>query len=139
MTRDYTFPQLMQLTSRFHFLIALGLPGSGTAPFSKYIQFQCNCGLFWKRCACHHALLLGTRLQKKSGGFDAKIVRRRIPSRVGLGKRGKERAKEYCRLARPLCPPKLSAGPHSEGVKEAVRRLHARLDSGEPRWRAPRR
>ncbi len=29
-TRHYTFPQLMQPTSRFHFLVALGLPGSDT-------------------------------------------------------------------------------------------------------------
>jgi hypothetical protein len=96
-TRHYTFPQLMQLTSRFHFLVALGLPGSETKPFSKYsdIQFQCNCGLFWRRCACPHALLLGTYLKKISGGFEAKVVIRKIPSRVGLGKKGKEKAKEF--------------------------------------------
>jgi hypothetical protein len=112
-TQNYTFPQLMQLTSRFHFLasVALGLPGSDTKPgpfkFSKYLQFQCsNCALrlFWRWCAaCPHALLLGTNLKKTSGGFkfDAKVVRRKIPSRVGLCKKGKEKAKEYCHLGKP--------------------------------------
>jgi hypothetical protein len=110
-TRNYTFPQLMQLTSRFHFLVTLGLPGSDTKPFSKYIQFQCNCGLFWRRCARPLALLLWTYLKKTSGGFEAKVVRRKIPSRVGLCKKGMEVAKEYCRLARPACPPKLRTTP----------------------------
>jgi hypothetical protein len=82
----------MQLTSRFHFLVTLELPGSETKPFSKYIQSQCNCGLFWRRCACPHALLLGTYVKKISDGFEAKVVRRKISSWVGLGKKGKEKA-----------------------------------------------
>ena len=102
------FNQLMELCSRFHFLVALGLPGSDTKAFSKHIQFQCNCAQFWRRCACHHALMLGTYLKKSSGGFEAKsVTQKRIPSRVGLGKLGKERSKEYCRLAKPSTAPNL--------------------------------
>jgi hypothetical protein len=34
-------------------------------------------------------------IKKKPGGFEAKVVIRKIPSRVGLGKKGKEKAKEF--------------------------------------------
>jgi hypothetical protein len=129
LAQHYTFPQLMQLTSRFHFLVALGLPGSDTKPFSKYIQFQCNCGLFWRRCACPHALLLGTYLKKTSGGFEARIVKRKIPSRVGLGKKGKEKAKEYCRLAKPACPPQLRMSPKVNPEPRTLNPKHQSLTS----------
>jgi len=51
---------------------------------------------------------LGTYLKKSSGGFDAKsVTQKRILSRVGLSKLGKERSKEYCRLAKPTTALKL--------------------------------
>jgi hypothetical protein len=112
------FDDYIKLTRRFHFLVALGLPGSGTKAFSEYIQFQCNCGLFWRRSACPHALLLGTYLKKSSGGFIPKPILRRgkkLPSRVGVEKVGREKAKEYCRLAHPTCPPSLRTSTSSRG------------------------
>ena len=91
------FDDYIKLTRRFHFPVALGLPGSDTKAFSEYIQFQCNCGLFWRRSACPHALLLGTYLKKSSGGFIPKPILRsgkKLPSRVGVEKVGREKAKE---------------------------------------------
>ena len=107
-TLYYTFPQLMQVTSRFHSLVALGLSGSDNKQFSKYSQSQCSsCGLFWRRCPCPHALLSRRCLKKTSGhsGFENKVISRKIPRRVSLGKKGKEKAKEYCSLTKPSCPP----------------------------------
>jgi hypothetical protein len=41
------FDDYIKLTRRFDFLVALGLPGSGTEAFTEleYIQFQCNCSI----------------------------------------------------------------------------------------------
>ena len=99
--------------SHYHFLVALGRPGSDTKAIStdKYIRFQCSCALFWRSqwCACHHALMLGAYLKKASVGFEAKsVTHKRIPCRIGLGKLGKECTKEYWRpLAKPATAPKL--------------------------------
>jgi hypothetical protein len=98
-----TYDEYMRVTKQFHFLVALEAPVSDTSPFSEYIQFQCNCCLFWWRSACQHVLLLGTYLRKNAGGFKPKpIVRKKpTPSRVGVGVKSKARAAEYCRMARP--------------------------------------
>ncbi len=40
------FDDYIKFTRRFHFLVALGLPGSDTKAFAEYIQFQLNCSLF---------------------------------------------------------------------------------------------
>jgi hypothetical protein len=68
------FDDYIKLTRRFHFLVALGLPGSDTEAFAECIQFQCNCSLFWRRNACQHSLLCGTYLKKSSGGFIPKVA-----------------------------------------------------------------
>ncbi len=45
------FDDYIKLTLQFHFLVALGLSGSDTKAFAEYIQYQCNCSLFWRRNA----------------------------------------------------------------------------------------
>ena len=111
------FDDYIKLTQRFHFLVALGLPGSGTEAFAEYIQFQCNCSMFWRRNACQHSLLCGTYLKKSSGGFIPKpvVISRKLPSRIGVEKVGREKAKEYCRMAQPKCAPSLRTGGSSRG------------------------
>ena len=39
------------------------------AAFSDIIRFQCNYSVFWCRCACEHALLLGLYLKIDDGGI----------------------------------------------------------------------
>ena len=91
------FDDYIKLTQRFHFLVALGLPGSDTKAFAEYIQFQCNCSLFWRRNASQHSLLCCTYLKKSSGGFIPKpmVFSRKLPCRVGVEQVGREKAKEY--------------------------------------------
>jgi hypothetical protein len=42
-------------------------------------------------------------------------VSRKLPSRVGVEKVDREKAKEYCRMAQPKCPPSLRTGDSSCG------------------------
>ena len=70
LVEDYTFNGLWRLVSKFHFLVALGPEYGGTKILHEKILFQCNCHKFWKRCACAHALLVGTYLHERAGGFS---------------------------------------------------------------------
>ena len=70
----YSFGGLMALTSKFHFLVALGHEWGGAKVLHPKILFQCNCHKYWKRCACAHALLVGTHLRPDAGGFNAEFV-----------------------------------------------------------------
>ena len=38
--------------------------------FSDLIRFQCNCPLFWGKCACEHALIVGLHLRQEDGGIE---------------------------------------------------------------------
>jgi hypothetical protein len=105
------------VAKQLHFLVALGAPGSDTRPFSKYIQFQCNCCLFWRQSACQHALLLGKYLRKNAGGFTPNpiVCKTLIQSRVGVGVKGKARAAEYCHMAHPESTPALKTSSSRRG------------------------
>ncbi len=111
------YDDYMRVTKQFHFLVALGAPGSDTSQFSEHVQFQCNCGLFWRWSACQHALLLGTYLRKNDGGFMPKpiVCKTPIPSRVGVGVKGKARTVEDCRMARPESIPALRTSSSRRG------------------------
>jgi len=74
LVKEYTFNGLWRLVSKFHFLVALGPEYGGTKVLHQKILFQCNCHKYWKRCACAHALLVGTYLNEKAGGFSAEHV-----------------------------------------------------------------
>ncbi len=43
------------------------------------------------------------------------VVSRKLPCRVGVEKVGREKAKEYCRMAQPKFPPSLRTGDSSSG------------------------
>ncbi len=61
--------------------------------------------------------LLGTYLKKSSGIFIPKqiIHSKKLPSRGGVEKDGREKAKEYCRRAQPKCPQSLRTSASSSG------------------------
>ena len=70
----------MQLTSRFHFVVALGLPREVIRSSSPNDSILAQ---FCKRCACRHALLLGMHLMKSSGGLALGLVSKRKTFRPG--------------------------------------------------------
>ena len=57
----------LELSKKFPFLVG-SCPGWDAA-FSDVIRFQCNCLVFWSRCACEYALLLGLYLKIDDGGI----------------------------------------------------------------------
>ena len=80
--RRIGFEDLIELSKKFRFLVG-SCPG-WEAAFSDVIRFQCNCPVFWSRCSCEHALLLGLHLKIDDGGIvsaPAQYLRVPVPHR----------------------------------------------------------
>ena len=59
---------ILELSKKFRLLV--GSSAAWSCVFSDLIRFQCNCPLFWGRCACEHALYLGLHLNLADGGIE---------------------------------------------------------------------
>ena len=67
--RRISLEDLIVLNKKFCFLVTVGACPGWEAAFSDVIRFQCNCLVFWSRCACECALLLGLHLKIDDGGI----------------------------------------------------------------------
>ena len=71
--KTLVFPRLCFLKAFSHTVspdLVRSCPG-WVAAFSDEIHFQCNYPVFWSRCACEHALLLGLHVSLEDGGILA--------------------------------------------------------------------
>lgn len=66
---------ILELNKKFRLLV--GGSAAWSCAFSDLIRFQCNCPLFWGRCACEHALVVGLHLRVEDGGIE-------LPAGVGV-------------------------------------------------------
>ena len=63
-----TLEDILELTKKFRLVV--GGSTAWSCAFSDLIRFQCNCPLFWGKCACEHALIVGLHLRKEDGGIE---------------------------------------------------------------------
>ena len=59
---------ILDLNKKFRLVV--GGSTAWSCAFSDLIRFQCNCPLFWGRCACEHALVVGLHLRQEDGGIE---------------------------------------------------------------------
>jgi hypothetical protein len=73
-----SYDEFMRVTKQFHFLVALGTPVfSESIQFSEYIQFQCNCGLFWKCVPACPAFLERIKRRMLEGFYLSRLSAKR--------------------------------------------------------------
>ena len=70
--RRIGFKDLIELSKKFCFLVS-SHPG-WEAAFSDVIKFQCNCLVFWSRCAYEHVLFLGLHLKIDDDGIVSALA-----------------------------------------------------------------
>ena len=75
---------VLSLTVRVHIAAPL---------FSDEFRLKCYCPVFWSKCACEHALLLGPHLSVEDAAQDCEIsappIQHRNGENFGIKKRGK--------------------------------------------------